>query len=75
MSPTIAALLGVRLIGLVLCLIGLHQGIANLVDGWRGFNPAHAGHFFRQLMLRPALWLVLGLMLMLAAPLFGPLLV
>ncbi|MGJ3242036.1 MAG: hypothetical protein ACFE0O_03625 [Opitutales bacterium] len=75
MAPTVAALLGVRLIGLTLCVVGLQLGMANLIEGGRGFNPAHWRHFFLQLLLRPTLWLLFGLLLLAAAPLIAGFLV
>lgn len=57
------AILAVRLLGLTCLLLGLWQGIAHLIDGWREFDPTYLGYFLRSQLLRPGLAVFFGLAL------------
>ena len=68
---TALATLLVRLLGCTLVLLGFGQAVANLFEGFIGFDPTYLGHFFTSQLLRPALALLGGGVLLLGAKPLG----
>ena len=61
------ALLFVRLLALVGCVLNLATLFANLVQSADAFNPSYAGFFFKQQLARPLVGLALAGVLALGA--------
>jgi hypothetical protein len=53
----------IRFLGLAWITVGLWQLGANLIESWAAFDPSHLRLFFLGQLLRPALALALGLLL------------
>lgn len=62
-STTAYAILGVRLCALFFLLLGLWLLVANLIEGASDFNPSYLGYFLLTQVVRPALAMLLGLVL------------
>ena len=67
----ISARLGVRLIGFFFIVLGIWQGLANLLSAYREFDPTYAGYFFSQELLRPLVAIGVGLAVMLLSKPLG----
>lgn len=71
MTAASLATLALRLTGLLLFVLGLWQAVANLLEGWMEFDPTYLGYFLRSQLMRPALSVLFGLFLFLAARRLG----
>jgi len=65
-----AAIIALRILAVIWISVGSFQAIANLIDGFRAFDPTYLGHFFMSQLLRPTLAIAFGVVI---AALSGPL--
>lgn len=61
------ACLALRVLALGIFVVGLWQLVANLLLGWRDFDPSYASYFFQTLLLRPLVGMALALLLYLGS--------
>ena len=69
--PAAPAVVGVRLMGLLIAAVAFWQLLGNVLDTWRDFDPSYAGYYFGNQLLRPVLGLAIGAVLMLGARWIG----
>lgn len=68
---TSAAVLAVRLLGLVWLTAGLWMLVANIIESATEFNPSFIGYYLQSQAVRPLLAIGLGLLLIIMAKPFG----
>lgn len=68
---TPAAVVGVRLTGLLISSVAVWQLMGNVLDTWRDFNPSYLGYYFTSQLLRPLLGLAIGGVLLCAGRRIG----
>lgn len=68
------AVLGVRLVGLLVLLLGLWQLAGNIIDTWRDFDPSYITYYFSSQIARPLAGILIGLLVIFVAAPTGRLL-
>lgn len=57
------AILSIRLLALLFLAFAFWQGLVNLIETWRDFDPSYLGYFLENLLLRPVLAALVGALL------------